>query len=233
MIKDDYDKVTGICSSSAEKEFKNVKNRHIRKIKRMINNKKSSKKVSGIVKKDRWIVNMSDRKLTEVEKEVLMLGLNFVPTPTKIPLIDIVASLEGGIRGLKNTITGDLRNRLCGVLRRAQLPKDNLSREQKSAVKCLKNSKDIMVLPADKGNATVLMKSSEFHNKLDDMLSSGTYGRVKKDPTSSQESKICRILKKLKDKKEMDQRLYNKLRPCGSNHLRFMVYQKYTKKKFH
>ena len=28
--------------------------------------------------------------------------------------------------------------------------------------------------------------------------------------------KIGRILKKLKDKKEMDQRLYNKLRPCGS-----------------
>ena len=60
---------------------------------------------------------MSDRKLTEVEKEVLMLGLNFVPTPTKIPLIVIVASLEGGIRGLKNTNTGDLRNRLCGVLK--------------------------------------------------------------------------------------------------------------------
>ena len=59
------------------------------------------------------------------------MGLNFVPTPTKIPLIDIVASLEGGIRGLKNTNTGDLRNRLCGVLRRAQLPKDNLSREQR------------------------------------------------------------------------------------------------------
>ena len=78
------------------------------------------------------------------------------------------------------------------------------------------NSKDIVVLPADKGNATVVMKSSEYHNKLDDMLSSGTYGIVKKDPTSSQVSKICRILKKLKDKKEMDQRLYNKLRPCGS-----------------
>ena len=89
------------------------------------------------------------------------------------------------IRGLKNTNTGDLRNRLCGVLRRAQLPKDNLSREQRSALKCLKNSKDIVVLPADKGNATVVMKSSEYHNKLDDMLSSGTYGIVKKDPTSS------------------------------------------------
>ena len=51
-----------------------MKNRHIRKIECMINNKKSSKRVSGIVKKDRWIVNMSDRKLIEVEKEGLMLG---------------------------------------------------------------------------------------------------------------------------------------------------------------
>ena len=55
-----------------------------------------------------------------------------------------------------------------------------------------------MFLPADKGNATVVKKNSEYHNKLDDMLSSGTYGIVKKDPTSSQGSKICRILKKIK-----------------------------------
>ena len=45
-----------------------MKNRHVRKIECMINNKK----VSGIVKKNRWKVNMSDRKLIDVEKEVLM-----------------------------------------------------------------------------------------------------------------------------------------------------------------
>ena len=56
---------------------------------------------------------------------------------------------------------------------------------------------DVAILPADKGRATVLMNKEEYHSKLTQLIQSGTYRLVKKDPTKIQETKIGRILKNL------------------------------------
>ena len=52
------------------------------------------------VNKDRWVVNLSSRKLTSAETTVLRYGLNFAPAPREIPIPKIVASIESGIRDL-------------------------------------------------------------------------------------------------------------------------------------
>jgi hypothetical protein len=36
---------------------------------------------------------------------------------------------------------------------------------------------DVVLLPADKGNSTVLMNKIDYHNKITDMLDSGTCKR--------------------------------------------------------
>ena len=42
-------------------------------------------------------------------------------------------------------------------MRRSKLPRDNLSAGQRKALRDLRKMEDVVILPADKGNATVLM----------------------------------------------------------------------------
>ena len=64
----------------------------------------------------------------------------------------------------------------CGVLKKARLPADNLKKDQRRALKELRVMKDVAILPADKGNATVLLDMDDYDAKLTKMLSTGTYG---------------------------------------------------------
>ena len=75
------------------------------------------------------MMNLSSRKLTSAEEEVLRLGLNFAPAPTKLPLLDTVAAVEEGATRLQDEDANDLQGRICNIIRRAKLPADNLSRE--------------------------------------------------------------------------------------------------------
>ena len=47
---------------------------------------------------------------------------------------------------------------VCGILRCAKLPRSNLTKEQRTALKELRGIEDEVILPADKGNATVMMR---------------------------------------------------------------------------
>ena len=53
---------------------------------------------------------------------VLKLGLNFALAPSKLPLTD----------------NNDLRGHVCGILRRAKVPRSNLTKDQKTAMKELR-----------------------------------------------------------------------------------------------
>ncbi len=80
---------------------------------------------------------------------------------------------------------------------------------------------DVAILPADKGRATVLMNKEEYHSKLTQLIQSGTYRLVNKDPTNTQETKIGRIFKNL----EREGKIYD---PLDVDHLFFMVFLRYT-----
>ena len=45
---------------------------------------------------ERWVVNLTDWTLTPAQEDVLKLGLNFVPAPSKLPLTDTKATVESG-----------------------------------------------------------------------------------------------------------------------------------------
>ena len=59
----------------------------------------------------------------------------------------------------------DLHGRVCGILRRVKLRKGNLTTEQRRTLKELKQM-DTAILPADKGNATVLMANEDYNTKM-------------------------------------------------------------------
>ena len=40
--------------------------------------------------KDRWVVNLSDRTLSNAEQSVLEKGLNYAVTPDKLPIVELI-----------------------------------------------------------------------------------------------------------------------------------------------
>ena len=78
----------------------------------------------------------------------------------------------------------DLWGRICGILRCANVPRSNLTKDQRIALKELKGLKDEVILPADKRNATVMMRRCDYDGKMEEMLGTGTYGKLRGDPTA-------------------------------------------------
>jgi hypothetical protein len=77
-----------------------------------------------------------------------------------------------------------LRAKVCGILRAAKLPKHNLPNCERKALREVQKEKSIMILPADKGRATVIMDPLEYQDKMTTMLSdTTTYEKLRKDPT--------------------------------------------------
>ena len=75
---------------------------------------------------------------SQSQEEVLKLGLNFVTAPRKIPILDTIAAVEEGARKLRVEEANDLRGRVCGILRSAKKPSDNVSKSCRQALKELR-----------------------------------------------------------------------------------------------
>ena len=73
-----------------------------------------------------------------------------------------------------------------------------------------------MILPADKGRATVLLDRMDYENKLSVMLADrSTYHTLPKDPTPSLQRKMNATLLQLNKNGRLPTQIYNKLR-CSS-----------------
>ena len=75
------------------------------------------------------------------------------------------------------------------ALEKSEPPKPNISKTERQALKSLQDDNNIIILPADKCNATVVMDRVEYSNKLADLIGNGGYCKVKKDPTLKTEKK--------------------------------------------
>ena len=93
----------------------------------------------------------------------------------------------------------------------------NLDREQRLALSKLKKNDSIIILPADKGNATVVMDRDSYKEKINDLLDDDeTYTKLKRDPTKKIERSICERLKSAERNGEIDSKLKSKLSPQNS-----------------
>ena len=123
--------------------------------------------------------NLSKRELSAEEEMALVLGLNFAVTPKQIPITDIVARTKATARKLDALSTDRLRTGVSEVLKRAKPPDYNLSGGMQRAVKSLKQDESIAILPADKGNTTVILDRMKYDDKLRSLLGDGDTYRKK------------------------------------------------------
>ena len=58
----------------------------------------NSTNTDSSVNTDKWVINLSDRSISDTERDVLMKGLNFAVTPERLPVEDIVSARESVCR---------------------------------------------------------------------------------------------------------------------------------------
>ena len=85
----------------------------------------------------------------------------------------------------------------------------------------------IVILPADKGNATVVMDRKNYVKKMDDMFKDEAYGKLKKDPTKTVEAKVSKVLRRWEKDKHIRRKLpfLDVLVSRDRRHLRTSVYR--------
>ena len=153
--------------------------------------------------------------LSAPQLQTLSRGLNFAPSPQFIPKAHIVASVEAAIyrSGATEEQATKAHVGVVGALSRAKPPPRNTLPGEMKEVKQLAIDKDIVILPADKWIATVVMNRSDYSAKMQAMLDDkDTYQPLSKDPTTSLESKMNRVLLKLRRDGRLSDRTYDQLR---------------------
>lgn len=158
--------------------------------------------------------NLSKRPLTEDEK-VLALGLNYAVTPKSIPT-HIIAATEATSKQLNTEMAEKLRAGVSNVLQSSKAPRSDLPSHLLKAAKDLRNDQSIVILPADKGNATVVMDRKEYVEKINGMLEDGTYGRLKKDSTTAVESRVTKVLRRWEREEHINRKFRLRLQPQSS-----------------
>nr|CAB3263310.1 uncharacterized protein LOC108950552 [Phallusia mammillata] len=145
-----------------------------------------------------WVMNLSDYQPTVDETKVLQLGLNFAAAPRVVPKEQIIAAVEKGIWQQPAHIKAIIQGKLAKCLRTHIMGQSNLSNTEHQAIRSLRSNEDISILPADKGNCTVIMNRPDYDKKMSDLLlDTSTYKRLKRDPTRKSERVLNKFVGKL------------------------------------
>ncbi|CAB4026981.1 Hypothetical predicted protein [Paramuricea clavata] len=147
--------------------------------------------------------------------------MNFALAPKSVPTKEIIASVEQGIKHLRNDEKNEVRERVCAVVKHAKCPQNkNLSRLEEKALKSLRGNKDILITKADKGNAVVVMNRADYQNQVNEMLEDkNIYTHItdkRRNPTSKTELELQDRLLRLKDTGHLTENQYKSLRPSDS-----------------
>ena len=144
--------------------------------------------------------------------------MNFAITPRSVPVKEILTAVEQGISNLPRDAKDEVRGDICNIIKNAKAPKAcNLSQGERQAMKKLKENDGILVLPADKGNATVVMNKVAYKEQISSMLQdTKTYLPVtdkRRNPVSSTTNLLQRKLGELKKSGNLTEKEYFKIKP--------------------
>lgn len=173
--------------------------------------------------KNRWVINKSSKPLDPVSTSLLRKGLNFAVTPKEILTEEIITATEMACKNLDELKAASLRSEVArSVKRKKKFKKRNVPYEELKALQELKKDADIMILPADKGRATVILDKIDYENKEQDILADRkTYEPLKKDPTTMYRNKLIDILKGWKKEGNISTPVYRQLYPTSHQAPRF------------
>ena len=137
-----------------------------------------------------------------------MKGLNFSITSKTLPNKDIIATIEDAVKDLEKEEADTIRTKVSLTLQNSKPPKDNLSEDERKALKELQSDTSHVILPTDKGRSTVILNREDYLVKCMNHINNGPYQLLKKDPTAKIKAKTLKQLKVLKDSEFINNKLY-------------------------
>ena len=128
--------------------------------------------------------------------------------------MDYIADIDAALKSttsIPEESKEQIRHRVANNLLHKKHSTD-LTKQQGQAVKDLKSDDEIIILPADKGQMTVLMNKSDYIDKANNLLQDPlSYQPLKSDPSKTTLNHIK--LKALKKQDKLDENTNKRIRP--------------------
>ena len=141
-----------------------------------------------------------------------------VVSPENIPTDEYIVATEQACKFLTDEESHQLRAKVAGLLHSAKPPQSNLSKRERQVLGNLAKNRDITILPADKGKATVIMDTAEYESKVKEMLGDRRiYEVLQSDPTLKYKKDLISKLSKLKQEGKITEQDYEWLYPIAEN----------------
>ncbi|XP_065665425.1 uncharacterized protein LOC136086859 [Hydra vulgaris] len=161
------------------------------------------------------VLNLCNTKIPNNQNDLLNLGPNFVPSLKHISYMDIIATTESFALKLeynsKIENAQDLRKNVLKELKMGKKISQNLTREQRKALKDIKEHKLVDIYPFVKGNGFVRIEHEKALERIRDQI--GQTKGLSEDPTSSYAIKIKTYLSQLNKKQRFSKTEYDSIYP--------------------
>ena len=96
--------------------------------------------------------------------------------------MEMIAGVKTAAKKLDNSAANDLRGRVhvhvCSILKKAKPPAPNMTRQERTAVRNLRERQDLVILTAEKGNATVVLDQADYKKRVENLLEDPVYQRI-------------------------------------------------------
>ena len=168
-----------------------------------------------MLKPDRFSCSQKIRLKWDPPVSVLAKGPNFSIAPDNIPNLDYITAVETMCGKLKEEDAMALRTDINALLRKAKIPKSNLTKEERIGLTQFKKDQDRVVLIADTGVVLVVMDKQEYISKAEALLAQPAYKTIPRDPTNKIKAQLITKLRRIKRENNLDEGMYKAMYPTS------------------
>ncbi|BHF83969.1 hypothetical protein SprV_0902711800 [Sparganum proliferum] len=165
--------------------------------------------------------NLSSKQLTEDQVKVLQHESSY-NTGDAQP-VDFIAALEATLS--KTDTTEDSKNAIrqrVASLIISHRPRRTIPSAEVKAIKELKRDEEIVIVPADKGRATVVLDKSEYVAKAQQLLNDNqSYKVIDSDPMKALVGEINKSLNQMRNEKAISEKDWRQMKPQDAALARF------------
>ena len=112
-------------------------------------------------------------------------------TSREIPREEKISSVESSLRDCSENPEKNeqVRASIASSIKNTAPPRLNTTPGERATLRSLKENKSITILPADKGNITVVVNTSSYEEKAFDILSQPSFKWIDRHPTAKKKTK--------------------------------------------
>ena len=118
----------------------------------------------------KWVKSLSNKPLTQTQTHLVAHGPNYAILPRNPPKEEYIAAIEQVCHKLKEGEACELRVEAKNILKKADTPRSNISKEEFQAIREFKEDDSRIILTTDKGVAMVVLNKEEYIKKAEHLL---------------------------------------------------------------